>query len=138
CADIYRLKYICQRQGYTFAANTLEMFLLAAVDAALPMQNALIAAESMGLAAVPVGAVRNDPDGIAEELALPDGVFALVGLAVGYGREEIRRGVKPRLPVQVTVHREQYSTAELEAGLIQYDQQMIARRTYDGRRVSIA
>lgn len=138
CADIYRLKYVAKRQGIPFAADTLEMFLLSAVDAALPLQNAMIAAESLGFATVPVGSVRNDPDGVAEELSLPDGVFALAGLAVGYGREEVRRGVKPRLPEYVTVHHEQYSTDRLEAGLTQYDNEMIARRTYEGRRVSIA
>jgi nitroreductase len=138
CADVCRLKYVTKRQGYRFAADTLEMFLLASVDAALALQNALVAAESMGLVTVPVGSVRNDPAGVAEELGLPDGVFALAGLSVGYGREEVRRGVKPRLPERVTVHKERYSTAHLEEDLNEYDRVMIARRTYDGRRVSIA
>ncbi|UUZ81355.1 NADPH-dependent oxidoreductase [Paenibacillus sp. P26] len=138
CADIYRLKYVTARQGYTFAANTLEMFLLASVDAALALQNALVAAESLGLAAVPVGSVRNHPAEMAEELGLPDGVFALAGLSVGFEREGVRRGVKPRLPERVTVHREWYSTDLLEEGLAQYDRVMMERRTYDGRRVSMA
>lgn len=138
CADIYRLKFITKRQGYRFAAETLEMFLLAAVDAALALQNALVAAESMGLVTVPVGSIRNDPAAVAKELGLPDGVFALAGLAIGFEREGVRRGVKPRLPEKITVHQEQYSTANMEQGLAEYDRIMIERRTYDGRRVSIA
>ncbi|NRF91929.1 nitroreductase family protein [Paenibacillus frigoriresistens] len=138
CADIYRLKYVTMRQGYQFAADTLEMFLLAAVDAALALQNALVAADSLGLVTVPVGSVRNDPNGMAEELGLPDGVFAIAGLSIGFEREGVRRGVKPRLPEQITVSHEQYSTTFLEEGLAEYDRVMIERRTYDGRRVSIA
>jgi FMN reductase [NAD(P)H] len=138
CADIYRLKYITERQGYTFAADTLEMFLLASVDAALALQNALVAAESLGLVAVPIGSVRNCPSEMAEELGLPDGVFALAGLSVGFEREGVRRGIKPRLPEQVTIHSERYSAAHLEEGLVTYDSVMIGRRTYDGRRVSMA
>jgi FMN reductase [NAD(P)H] len=138
CADIYRLKYITQRQGYTFAADTLEMFLLASVDAALALQNALVAAESLGLVTVPVGSVRNNPAEMAEELGLPDGVFALAGLSIGFEREGVRRGIKPRLPEEVTVHAERYSTDHLEEGLAAYDNVMIGRRTYDGRRVSMA
>jgi FMN reductase [NAD(P)H] len=138
CADIYRLKYITKRQGYTFAADTLEMFLLASVDAALALQNALVAAESLGLVTVPVGSVRNHPAEMAEELGLPDGVFALAGLSIGFEREGVRRGIKPRLPEQVTVHAERYSTDHLEEGLAAYDNEMIGRRTYDGRRVSMA
>ncbi|OZB90648.1 NADPH-dependent oxidoreductase [Paenibacillus sp. XY044] len=138
CADIHRLKYVTQQQGYVFKADTLEMFLLSSVDAALAMQNALVAAEALGYAAVPVGSVRNHPEELAKELGLPEGMFAVVGLSVGHEREGVRRGVKPRLPKGVTVHEEQYSDAALDDGLKAYDEQMIARRSYDGRRVSIA
>ncbi|WP_156431340.1 NADPH-dependent oxidoreductase [Bacillus sp. FJAT-29814] len=138
CADIYRLKYVTGRQGYKFAADTLEMFLLAAMDASLALQNALVAAESLGLAGVPVGSIRNDPQSVVKELNLPKGVFAVAGLSIGYEREGVRRGVKPRLPEQVTVHEEQYSTEGIDLLFDEYDQTMISRRTYDGRRVSLA
>ncbi|TWE05225.1 nitroreductase [Neobacillus bataviensis] len=138
CADIYRLKYVTAKQGYKFAAETLEMFLLSTVDAALALQNALVAAESLGLGSVPVGSIRNDPKAVADELNLPEGVFAVAGLAIGYEREGVRRGVKPRLPEPITVHDEAYSTIELDRFLKEYDQTMISRRTYDGRRVSLA
>ncbi len=138
CADIYRLKYVTARQEYTFAANTLEMFLLASIDASLALQNAIVASESLGLGCCPVSSIRNDPEAVAGELKLPKGVFAVSGLAVGFEREGVRRGVKPRLPAKVSVHDETYSTDELDNHLDDYDQTMISRRTYDGRRVSLA
>lgn len=138
CADINRLKYVTAKQGYTFAAETLEMFLLSAVDASLALQNALVAAESLGLGCVPVGSIRNDPKAVADELKLPEGVFAVAGLAIGFEREGVRRGVKPRLPEQLTVHDEIYSTGNRDQYLNEYDQTMISRKTYDGRRVSLA
>ncbi|MCM2535060.1 nitroreductase family protein [Neobacillus pocheonensis] len=138
CADIFRLKYVTSMQGYKFAAETLEMFLLSTVDAALALQNALVAAESLSLGTVPVGSIRNDPTAVADELGLPQGVYAVAGLAIGYEREGVRRGLKPRLPEQVTVHNETYSTTNLDKCLNEYDQTMISRRTYDGRRVSLA
>ncbi len=136
CADISRLRYVCQRQGHPFAADTLEMFLLASIDAALCMQNALVASESLGLGAVPIGSVRNHPEQIAKELGLPEGVFAVVGLAVGYAVGE-GRGVKSRLPSQLTVHEERYSSDGLDAALDEYDSTMISRAVYTGRRVSL-
>lgn len=138
CADIFRLKYVTARQEYGFAADTLEMFLLAAMDASLALQNAIVAAESLGLGCCPVGSIRNDPMAVAKELKLPKGVFAVSGLAIGFEREGVRRGVKPRLPAKVTVHEETYSSEELDKYLNEYDQTMISRRTYDGRRVSLA
>ncbi|MED3552759.1 NADPH-dependent oxidoreductase [Cytobacillus praedii] len=138
CTDINRLKYVTAKQGYTFAAETLEMFLLSAVDASLALQNALVAAESLGLGCVPVGSIRNDPKALAKELNLPEGVFAVAGLALGFERVGVRRGVKPRLPEQLTVHDEIYSIVDRDQFLTEYDQTMISRKTYDGRRVSLA
>jgi len=138
CADIYRLKHVTESQGYTFLSNTLEMFLLSSMDATLALQNALVAAESLGLGCVPVGSIRNNPKAVAEELGLPAGVFAVSGLSIGYEKEGMRRGVKPRLPEQVTVHKEKYITENLDSLLDKYDKTMISRKTYDGRRVSLA
>ncbi|HEO8422249.1 nitroreductase [Mycobacteroides abscessus subsp. abscessus] len=138
CADIYRLKHITESQGYRFLSNTLEMFLLSSMDATLALQNALVAAESVGLGCVPVGSIRNNPDAVAEELGLPAGVFAISGLSIGYEKEGTRRGVKPRLPEIVTVHNEKYKTDYLDQLLEEYDKTMISRKTYDGRRVSLA
>lgn len=138
CADIYRLRYVTEAQGYTFLSNTLEMFLLSSMDATLALQNALVAAESLGLGCVPVGSIRNNPDAVAEELGLPEGVFAVSGLSIGYEKASVRRGIKPRLPEQVTVHKEKYTTENLDELLEQYDETMISRKTYDGRRVSLA
>ena len=44
CADQSRLKRICERRGYPNHAELIENFLVAAVDVALVMQNAAMAA----------------------------------------------------------------------------------------------
>lgn len=136
CADIYRLRLVCERQGHAFAADNLEMFLLASIDAALCMQNALTAAESLGLGGVPIGSVRNDPEGVATELALPNGVVATVGLAISWPSGS-GRGPKPRLPDSATVHPEQYSTEGLVEAIEEYDSTMIAREVYRNRQVGL-
>ncbi|MGV8857563.1 NADPH-dependent oxidoreductase [Rhodoglobus sp.] len=136
CADVSRLHYLAERQGHTFAANNLEMFLTASIDASLALQNALVAAESLGLGAVPIGSVRNEPSLIAAELALPRGVFAVAGLTIGYPNPGVRRGAKPRLPSETVVHREQYSTEDLEQQVSDYDAVMIANGLYAGRQVA--
>ncbi|QYH35764.1 NADPH-dependent oxidoreductase [Salinibacterium sp. M195] len=136
CADVSRLRYLAHRQGHSFEANNLEMFLTASIDASLALQNALVAAESLGLGAVPIGSVRNEPSLIAKELALPTGVFAVAGLTIGYPNPGTRRGAKPRLPSESVVHREQYSTENLEQQVSDYDDVMIANGLYAGRQVA--
>ncbi len=54
------------------------------IDAALAAQNAVVALESLGLGTCYIGAIRNDPETVARELALPEGVFPVFGLTVGF------------------------------------------------------
>ncbi|MBO8142389.1 MAG: NADPH-dependent oxidoreductase [Firmicutes bacterium] len=133
CPDLNRLERVCQRQGYPFADRYTEMFIQAVVDAALVAQNASIAAESLGLGTCMIGGIRNRPREVAQLLGLPPRTFALVGLTVGYPAQ--RPNLKPRLPEQVTVHRERYDDRHLEEGLAAYDEIMAATGIYAGREV---
>jgi hypothetical protein len=58
-----------------------------------------------------IGAVRNLPEQIAAELALPPHVFAVFGMSIGYPDPAKETGIKPRLPQSLVLHREQYSVA---------------------------
>ncbi len=74
----------------------IELMLIASVDAALVAQNVLVAAESLGLGGVYVGGIRNDPDKMSELLNLPDRVYPVFGLCLGWPDQDPDR--KPRLP----------------------------------------
>ncbi len=111
-ADMSRLDRIAaERQAQVDGTHYLEEFIVGVVDAALAAQSALIAAESLGLGGVYIGAMRNLPEQIAAELALPPHVFAVFGMSIGYPDPERPTDIKPRLPQSVVLHREQYSTA---------------------------
>jgi nitroreductase len=111
-ADLSRLDRIAaEHHAQVDGTHYLEEFIVGVVDAALAAQSALIAAESLGLGAVYIGAVRNLPEQIAAELGLPAHVFAVFGMSVGYPDPSRETGIKPRLPQSVVLHREQYSTA---------------------------
>ena len=60
----------------------------APIDAALAAQNAVVAAQSLGLRTVYIGAMRNDPVRVAELLGLPPRAFVVFGLCVGYADPE--------------------------------------------------
>lgn len=109
-ADLARLEAIAaQRELPHDGLDYLEMFLMAAVDASLAAQNATIAAESLGLGTVYIGAMRNRPEAVAAELGLPPHVFAVFGLCVGYPGASKPASIKPRLSQSAVLHREQYS-----------------------------
>ena len=84
-ADLSRAERLAERQGEPLENLAyFETFLVAAIDAALAAQNAVVAAESLGLSTVYIGALRNGPETVAAELGLPKGAMGVFGLCVGY------------------------------------------------------
>ncbi|QXF82960.1 NADPH-dependent oxidoreductase [Rhodococcus pyridinivorans] len=124
-ADLARAARVAEQHGKDLVnVDYVESALLGVVDAALAAQNAVLAAESLGLGTVYIGAIRNHPRDVAAELALPDHSFAVVGLVVGRPDPEVESEVKPRLGQDVVLHREQYSTEERDAGLAAYEEEI--------------
>ncbi len=105
----------------------VETFIVALTDVAFAGQNMLTAAESLGLGGCYIGAIRNHPQEVADELALPRDVFAVFGLTLGYPDPEAETGVKPRLPQRLVLHHEQYRPAAAQE-LSSYDQILRAFR----------
>jgi FMN reductase (NADPH) len=135
-ADLSRLDRVCQARGYTHQAAGVENFLLAAVDTAIAAQNAVLAAESLGLGTCYIGAIRNKPRQVVELLNLPRLAFPLVGMTLGWPVKAPL--VRPRLPLDAVLHLEEFDPQDEAAHLAQYDQEMIETGIYSGRQVSAA
>ena len=103
-----------------------ETYLVAAIDAALAAQNATVAAESLGLSMVYIGALRNDPAEVGRLLNLPKGAMGVFGMCVGYPLPTVTNEVKPRLPQSAILYRDTYDTATEAADRTAYDQRMAA------------
>jgi nitroreductase len=126
-ADLSRLDRMTHNDSAPAdALPFMEMFLTAAIDASLAAQNAVVAAESLGLATVYIGALRNDPEAVARRLALPPGVFGMFGLCVGYEAPGDDAQVKPRLPQAAVLHRERYDVNAGERARASYDSTLAA------------
>jgi nitroreductase len=121
-ADISRNQRLGAEEGVTLETMPYqETFLVAAIDAALAAQNATVAAESLGLSCVYIGALRNDPQEVARIVGLPSGAFGVFGMCVGYASTAAASGVKPRLPQDVVLHHEVYDAAGERAHRAAYD-----------------
>lgn len=124
CADLHRSAVACEMAGGEFHPGVTEHFVIATVDCALAAQNAVIAAESLGLGICYIGGIRNDPAQMTELLQLPDQVFPLFGLCIGWPDQD--PALKPRLPLSVTLKEETYTEEGDEVGIRAYDEQMRA------------
>lgn len=117
--DARRLNRIGELRGKPVDNSTLEGFFNASIDAALAMQTMILCAESNGLGVCPISVIRNEVDKVAEILALPDLVFPVAGLCLGYPAAE--GFVSLRLPRQVTTHADRYDDHTLAAAIDDYD-----------------
>ena len=123
-ADLARLRSISDERGHPgIALNYIEAFIFAIADASFAAQNTIVAAESLGLGGCYIGAMRNNPAGVADELALPDEALVIFGMTIGIPDPGIGTDVKPRLPQNVILHRERYAPPD-PALLAAYDQRI--------------
>lgn len=125
CGDAYRLERIGELRGHSNENGRLEGFLNAAADAALVLQTFILAAETAGLGCCPISVIRNHADAVVEILGLPDKVFPVAGLCVGY--PAAAGHVSMRLPLEATVHMDLYDRQGLAEAVDAYDRRRDAR-----------
>ena len=106
CADFARPGLACEIGGGSTTTGMTEQFIIATVDVALAGQSAVVAAESLGLGICYIGAIRNDPQTVADLLELPDNVYPVFGLCIGVPAQDPE--VKPRLPIDLVLKEEVY------------------------------
>ncbi|ORX64774.1 nitroreductase [Anaeromyces robustus] len=139
CADFYRTAYAFEKNGKSeqFTKDYIEQLdtlLVASHEAGIAMENAIVAAESMGLGTVPIGLIRTNPLEVVKELNLPKYVLPMIGLCIGYPDEN--PGVKPRLPMEGVLFEEKYDTEKCKANVDIYDEQFkkyVSQRSTNSR-----
>ncbi|HYI65782.1 MAG TPA: oxygen-insensitive NADPH nitroreductase [Candidatus Limnocylindrales bacterium] len=120
CVDLHRIRVALEAIGAPMAHDNVEEFVVGVVDTTLAAAHAFVAAESLGLGGVLIGGLRNDPETVTRLLGLPELVFPLFGMCLGYPSED--PGLKPRLPRGLILHEERYRLDGLGADLDDYDQ----------------
>ena len=101
------------------AGKTKEDFEKYSHDVGICLQNATVAAESMGLGTVDIGAIRSKSLEATKLLNLPKYCIPLVGLCIGYPDDD--PGLKPRMPVKGVCFENKYSTENAKAAVDEYD-----------------
>ncbi|WNS76683.1 oxygen-insensitive NADPH nitroreductase [Bacillus sp. DTU_2020_1000418_1_SI_GHA_SEK_038] len=138
CADLSRHELVGEMENKDVhpSIESTEKFMVALIDTALAAQNAVIAAESMGLGICYIGGIRNNLEDVCNLLKTPKRVIPLFGLAVGFPAQNTDK--KPRLPLQSVYHENEYhqDKEEIRNGLEMYNgiiSEYYFKRT-DGKR----
>ena len=135
----YRASIAFERGGNTpesfqeYVTN-LDTLIVGSQDTGIALAYAVVAAESLGLGTVPIGAVRFKSLDLTKELNLPKYVIPLVGLCVGYPEDE--SNIKPRLPMKSVYFEEKYDAELSKSGIDEYDEtyrKYLAERSTNNR-----
>ncbi len=136
-ADLARLNRVADAVAIPRAGTDyFELFLMASIDASLAAQNAVLAAESLGLGTVYIGGMRDKPEELATLLNLPESSAVVFGLCVGYAVEGKEGAIKPRLPQEAVLHRETYELAGQDSAIARYNTAMDAFYKEQNMRVN--
>lgn len=122
CADMKRSTEAAERAGADVVPGMTEQLLVASIDAALMAQNVMIAAESSGLGGCYIGGIRNNPQEVSDLLKLPENVYPVFGMCLGYPDQNPE--VKPRLPLAAILKQDYYDDAEDQALVADFDTTM--------------
>lgn len=122
CADLHKFEIACEMNNLDMASGYTEAFIISTVDSALAAQNALVAAESLGIGGVYIGGIRNNPYEISKLLKLPRNVYAVFGLCLGYSDEN--PDLKPRLPLAASLCEDEYNLDNKIHILKEYDEKI--------------
>jgi nitroreductase/FMN reductase [NAD(P)H] len=134
CGNNGRQRLIHTWRDRPFANDHLDAFFNAAVDAAIALAAFVTAAEAAGLGCCPVSAIRNRAQEVSDLLALPDHVFPVAGLAVGWPTEAPR--ISMRLPLSATLHEDRYDPGPLRETIDAYDRVRATAQPYETQRHS--
>lgn len=127
CADMNRHQLACdmhqaEMQQAEILTGFTEQFITATVDCSLFAQNVITAAQSLGIQGVYIGGIRNKIQAVTDLLELPNLVYPVFGMCLGYPAQNPE--VKPRLPLSVVLKQDRYNDDEDEATINQYDDQV--------------
>lgn len=124
--DFRKLEKFIAAKGRRNRADDMGLILLGLQDAAYAAQNLVLAAEAAGLGSCYLGAAPFVADALIDLFALPERVYPLVGVVLGYPAE--RPPARPRIPLRHCLFWERYqdldgvaveeALAVMDAGLL--------------------
>ena len=109
--DYYRAGAVaeyCRQEKLPFAYPSAASLLLAACDALVAAQNAVIAGESLGIGSCYIGDIMERYEDHKKLLNLPEYVFPIAMLCMGYYPEKYTKTLRPRFKSDYVVFKDSY------------------------------
>ena len=96
----YRMEKIIRARGYENIFDDGMSLWLGIQDATLVIENVILSAEALGLGSVLLGVIPQRADIVSEVFNVPQRVFPVVGLCLGYPDPSVETAIRPRYPLK--------------------------------------
>jgi nitroreductase len=138
CIDSHKFELIMAKRGWKLVTNDLTLLFFGIQDAAYMAENMVVTARSLGLGSCFLGSAMFRAAKIAEEYELPERVFPLVQLTMGYPAED--PPPRPRYPMEFTLFEDKYpelNARTVSKAMKQMDEGYLAQEYYRKARAMI-
>jgi FMN reductase (NADPH) len=139
CVDAHKIGLIMAKRNWKIKTNDLTLLLFGMEDASYMAQNMVVAGRSLGMGSCFLGYPLTSVEGILKEFRLPEKVFPLVGLVMGYPAEDPPR--RPRYPLDFVLFEDTYPKFDdttCEKAMRVMDEGYLAQRYYENLNAKIS
>ena len=139
--DLVRLEKIMKRRGHEYGYDDMMAIWLGMQDVTLVIENLTIAAESVGLGSVLYGVAPMRADEISKAFNVPNRVFPVVGMSIGYPDPAENTEVRPRFPLEMAAFEDEYrhhTDDDIEECMKKMDEGYIAQGYYIKNKTKVA
>ncbi|MCG3226323.1 MAG: nitroreductase family protein [Candidatus Heimdallarchaeota archaeon] len=138
--DFRRMEKIMTQRGHTYDFDDGMTLWLGIQDVNLAIENVILSSEALGLGSVLLGVVPLKADLISEVFNVPDRVFPVVGLCLGYPDLSVETSIRPRFPLVHSAFEDSYkdlSEAEVKECMREMDEGYLTQGYYIKQRAKI-
>ena len=138
CLDFRKLEKFIAYKGRQNKANDVQMLFLGIQDVSYAAMNFVMAAEALGLGTCFFGGAPMIEPALSEMFKLPDRVYPLVGMVVGYPAK--KPASRPRIPTSCVLFQDEYhdlTPEEVKAAMEVMDAGLIREGYYQNLNAKI-
>jgi len=138
--DLKRMEKIMNLRGHEYAFDDSMALWLGVQDVTLVIENVILAADSLGMGSVLLGVIPQRADSVAEVFNLPQRVFPVVGLCLGYPEPSEETEIRPRFPLKYSAFEDSYkdlNEVELRECMKEMDEGYITQGYYIKNKAKI-
>ena len=110
--DYDRMEKIIRARGYENIFDDGMSLWLGIQDATLVIENVILSAEALGLGSVLLGVIPQRADIVSEVFNVPQRVFPVVGLCLGYPDPSVETEIRPRYPLKYSAFEDEYKALD--------------------------